>query len=306
MSVEAFTWALRVPVGGNQKVILLGLANHAHPDGGEAYPALDTLAEYAHCDRSTARRNVRKLIELGWIEEDGRGPRGQIKYRLAMSDQPLIAARGGNTPPVAPMPPGGGISHLPGVAPVPPEPSKEPSKEAVDSSSAREVPSVAYRGKAVHPTYVRRAVEALRVFREATGRQGPSAVDAQGRPTPALKQVVGAIVARPEVQFSAWEAGIRRIVAQPPSWIEGPIQLGQVFGERAAEWVLAPPAGRPTASPQAPPARGRGGFAADAVEANMEMLRRMAEAERAASPVPVDALGSGDEIVDAEVLDERD
>ncbi len=84
MSVEAFSWALTVPVGGNQKVILLGLANHAHPDGTESYPALDTLAGYAHCDRSTARRNVRKLLDGGWISEDGEGPRGTIKYSLSM------------------------------------------------------------------------------------------------------------------------------------------------------------------------------------------------------------------------------
>jgi hypothetical protein len=84
VSVEAFTWALNVPIGGNAKVILLGLANHAHPDGSEAYPSLETLSKYAHCDRSTARRNVRKLVEEGWASEDGYGPKGQTKYRLAI------------------------------------------------------------------------------------------------------------------------------------------------------------------------------------------------------------------------------
>jgi hypothetical protein len=102
MSVEAFTWALSVPVGGNAKVVLLGLANHAHPDGSESYPALDTLAGYAHCDRSTARRNVRKLAADGWIVEDGTGPKGQAKYRLAMGvaeRHPVAnpAARGGTS-----------------------------------------------------------------------------------------------------------------------------------------------------------------------------------------------------------------
>ena len=82
MSVEAVTWALSVPVGGSAKVVLIGLANHAHPDGREAYPSLDTLAGYAHCDRATARRKVRQLQGLGWIEEDGYGPRGTIKWYL--------------------------------------------------------------------------------------------------------------------------------------------------------------------------------------------------------------------------------
>jgi hypothetical protein len=129
MSVEAFTWALSVPVGGNAKVVLLGLANHAHPDGSESYPALDTLAGYAHCDRSTARRNVRKLAADGWIVEDGTGPKGQAKYRLAMG----VAERH----PVAKPAARGGTSALGGVAPVPPEPSREPSKEPCSAERAR-------------------------------------------------------------------------------------------------------------------------------------------------------------------------
>jgi hypothetical protein len=44
MSVEAMAWALRVPIGGSAKVVLLGLANHADPDGGQAWPCVDTLA----------------------------------------------------------------------------------------------------------------------------------------------------------------------------------------------------------------------------------------------------------------------
>src|SRR5687768_15790676 len=82
------TWALRVPVGGNMKILLLGLANHAHPDGTEAYPSLDTLSVYAYCDRSTARRNVRRLADEGWIIPEGKGPMGQAKYRLPI-EMPL-------------------------------------------------------------------------------------------------------------------------------------------------------------------------------------------------------------------------
>ena len=144
MSIEALNWALHVPVGGNRKVILLGLANHAHPNGTETYPSLNTLAVYAHCDRSTARRNVRWLVKNGWAIPDGKGPKGQEKFRLPLDrvgggEMPpqavsgLAEARdgktppGGKTPPVAAAPAGGGISYPPPVAPVPPEPSIEPS-----------------------------------------------------------------------------------------------------------------------------------------------------------------------------------
>lgn len=123
-------WALGVPVGGNQKIILLGLANHAHPDGSEAYPTLDRLAAYARCDRSTARRNVRKLIADGWVVEDGAGPKGQAKYRLQIGG--LQNATPESPAGVAKRPEGGGTAVLP-------EPSIEPSSssESVDSESGR-------------------------------------------------------------------------------------------------------------------------------------------------------------------------
>lgn len=128
MSVEAITWALRVPVGGNAKVILLGLANHAHPDGTNAYPALDTLAEYAACHRATARRNLRELEEAGYIEREGEGPKGQHRWRL------MIGGR--KTRPVAPASEGGDTGVREGVAPVLPEPSMEPSNRTGDTKSA--------------------------------------------------------------------------------------------------------------------------------------------------------------------------
>lgn len=147
MSVEAVTWALSVPIGGNAKVVLIGLANHAWPDGTESYPALDRLATYAHCDRSTARRNVRKLVAAGWIDEDGKGPKGTMKYRLrvdrvggSQNATPetgdggvALATRGGGTGDaggVAFTASGGGIA-------MPPEPSLEPSLEPSMNRPAR-------------------------------------------------------------------------------------------------------------------------------------------------------------------------
>jgi hypothetical protein len=128
-------WALSVPIPGNQKLVLIGCANHAHADGTESYPSLDTLATYACCDRSTARRNVRKLIEDGWLVEDGLGPKGQTKYRLNMGVQD---ATGGKLPRVANAANGGGKNGAEGVAAVPPEPSLEPSKEPSTTPAARE------------------------------------------------------------------------------------------------------------------------------------------------------------------------
>jgi hypothetical protein len=118
VSVEAINWALAVPVGGNAKVCLLGLANHAHPDGSHAFPTLATLAVYAHCDRSTAKRNIRRLVADGWIRSEGVGPNGAMNYTLAMPCQ-----QGGQNAPGALEPFRGGTSAPGGVAPAHPEPS---------------------------------------------------------------------------------------------------------------------------------------------------------------------------------------
>jgi len=108
---------------------------------------MDTLAAYAGCDRRTVQRNIQLLIEDGWIEEDGRGPRGTRKFRLVF-DRPEPTSSDAASGP-DPQTPGagacepesggrqiatGGASVAEGVAPMPPEPSlNRPS-----SSSARE------------------------------------------------------------------------------------------------------------------------------------------------------------------------
>lgn len=124
MSVEAVSWALSVPVGGNAKIVLLGLANHAHPDGSEAYPSLRTLSKYANCDPSTVRRQLRFLVVNEWIEAAGKGPAGQTKYRLLLGSQnatPLVQ----NATPEGVAERNGGVAngYPQGVAPVQPEPS---------------------------------------------------------------------------------------------------------------------------------------------------------------------------------------
>lgn len=71
MSIEALNWALAAPVSGTAKVILLGLANHAGADFGDARPSVSTLARYAHCSRRTVQRYLRSLEDNGWIVRDG-------------------------------------------------------------------------------------------------------------------------------------------------------------------------------------------------------------------------------------------
>ena len=105
-----------------------------------------------------------------------------------------------------------------------------------ENARTRAEPTVSYRGSRVPPDVVAAAVRLLEVLGELVGGvPGPWTRDRKA--TPALKQVIGAVLAR-EADAATWERGIRAFVADPPSWAEGQLVVGTVFGERAAEWVL--------------------------------------------------------------------
>lgn len=69
MSVEAITWALNdAPVDNSlDELVLIGLANHAHPDGSAAFPSQATLARYARCTERTVRTALARLLDAGVI-----------------------------------------------------------------------------------------------------------------------------------------------------------------------------------------------------------------------------------------------
>jgi hypothetical protein len=76
VSVEAISWALNLaPVprdrGGKRnpacKAVLVGLANHAAPDGKEAFPAVRTLVRYTDLSERTVRTALDRLEAEGII-----------------------------------------------------------------------------------------------------------------------------------------------------------------------------------------------------------------------------------------------
>lgn len=69
MAVEVIVWVLEnSPAVGTEKVVLLGLANHAHKDGRNAWPALSTLARYANVGVRAVQKALRKLEDAGHIK----------------------------------------------------------------------------------------------------------------------------------------------------------------------------------------------------------------------------------------------
>jgi hypothetical protein len=77
VSVEAISWALNLaPVprdrGGKRnpacKAVLVGLANHAAPDGKEAFPSVRTLVRYTDLSERTVRTALDRLAAEGIIQ----------------------------------------------------------------------------------------------------------------------------------------------------------------------------------------------------------------------------------------------
>ena len=97
MSVEAISWALNLaPVpahrGGQpssaSKFVLVGLANHAGPDGAGAFPSVATLVRYTGLSERTVRTCLDRLQAEGIIlpatQTSSRpGSRGLIVARKA-------------------------------------------------------------------------------------------------------------------------------------------------------------------------------------------------------------------------------
>lgn len=74
MSIDAISWALnKAPIPRNRRdasslaIVLVGLADHADPDGRNAFPAVATLARYTRLSERAVQYAVRALEELGLI-----------------------------------------------------------------------------------------------------------------------------------------------------------------------------------------------------------------------------------------------
>ncbi|WP_051791588.1 helix-turn-helix domain-containing protein [Amycolatopsis jejuensis] len=74
MSIEAINWALKhahIPHhrrdASSLAVVLIGLANHADPDGHNAFPSLATLTAYTRLTERSVRYALRHLQQLGLI-----------------------------------------------------------------------------------------------------------------------------------------------------------------------------------------------------------------------------------------------
>lgn len=69
MSIEAVSWALNNEAVDNptSKLVLIGLANHARPDGTASFPSISTLERYTRLSDRAVQKHLRLLEENGLI-----------------------------------------------------------------------------------------------------------------------------------------------------------------------------------------------------------------------------------------------
>ena len=111
MSVEAFSWALNhAPCQSpTQKLVLLALANHAHPDGTAAFPSVATIQRYTLLSERAIRLKLDELEELGvisrcdprivaaYIPRHDRRPQGwnlALGLRSEVQEEQVVVERG--------------------------------------------------------------------------------------------------------------------------------------------------------------------------------------------------------------------
>jgi hypothetical protein len=93
MSVEATTWAWAWPgLSSTQRLVLVRIADHAAPDGSNAWPSLDRLVVDTCLSRRSVQRAVADLEAMGaLVVEYKAGPHGVNRYSVRRSDGATVA-----------------------------------------------------------------------------------------------------------------------------------------------------------------------------------------------------------------------
>ncbi len=109
-------WVLNhSPTTGTDKLVLLGIANHADENGENAWPSVPTLARYAGVSERNARHALRRLEEAGAITTEKRmGGRVDADPRYRTNRYTVVIRRGVASD--RSTDPGGSLSASRGVA----------------------------------------------------------------------------------------------------------------------------------------------------------------------------------------------
>lgn len=78
MSVKMMSLVFeRFPYGGNERVLALAIADHAHDDGTNIYPGNERLAKKTLISERTVIRLMQKFVQIGWLIKVKNGNSGR-------------------------------------------------------------------------------------------------------------------------------------------------------------------------------------------------------------------------------------
>lgn len=99
MSVQAMNWVFKHSLStGNDRIVLLAIADEANSEGENAFPSVDRLASKTRIHRATVMRSIRRLEELGELEvirpqTRGLGHFNQYRIRFPQESQPATLTK---------------------------------------------------------------------------------------------------------------------------------------------------------------------------------------------------------------------
>jgi hypothetical protein len=131
MSVEQMAEVWKLELAPNKRLVLLAYADHADEDGNNVFPSLARIAHKTGYSRDQVRRISRELKDDNlMVLVNGATSTKPAEYKLTLW-------RGSKLPPLKPR---RGVAHDPSRvgAPMPPEPSVEPS---VNTPTGKAAPS---------------------------------------------------------------------------------------------------------------------------------------------------------------------
>jgi DNA-binding MarR family transcriptional regulator len=93
MSIQTLCWVLEHSDARlGKRLVLLSLANHAHPDGTNAFPGVATIAHETRMKRRNVQYALRELEASGVIKRTG-DRRGTNVYRVVQGAQKTTGGR---------------------------------------------------------------------------------------------------------------------------------------------------------------------------------------------------------------------
>lgn len=142
MSVKVMGLVWDLPLGRDEKFVLLAYADHADHGGHSIFPSVHLVASKTGYSERSIQVITRKLEAKGLLRQEGRGPHGTNSWRIPIVGGAISAPAA--SAPVQQRTGGGADSGVQGMQTTSPKPSttvkRKPSKEAAPSfHAAREL-----------------------------------------------------------------------------------------------------------------------------------------------------------------------